>query len=211
MARIITLFFSLVTLVLLGFVQGTLANPIETRGRHGGGDGGKPIEKRTAKEVIDKLGLAPNPEKGYWKETFRDTRMIDPGNGTTTRSASTAIYYLLEGSAGQSYWHRIDAAEVWHYYAGAPLTLSLSHNDGKGVRKVVLGPDVFKGQQPYVVIGSWEWQRAKSEGDWTLVGTTGKLTLFHSNAQLGVADGMTVAPAFDPAYYEIQEASWNPQ
>ncbi|KAL2126698.1 hypothetical protein VTI74DRAFT_386 [Chaetomium olivicolor] len=184
----ITLLFSIVSLVLLGFFQGALANP-ETVGQSQSCVG-KPIGKRTAKEVIDRLGLAANPEKGYFKETFRDPLLINTGNGT--RSASTAIYYLLEGSAGESHWHRIDAVEIWHYYAGAPLTLSLSLNDGNGVRKVVLGPDVFKGQQPQVVIRSWEWQRAKSEGDWTLVGTT-------------------VAPAFDPAFYEIAEANWNPK
>ncbi|SPQ24543.1 f67262ca-f7eb-468b-a89e-a332fde3d996 [Thermothielavioides terrestris] len=101
-------------------------------------------------------------------------------------------HYLLEGSAGQSLWHRIDAAEVWHYYAGAPLTLSLSFNNGTGVRRALLGPDVFRGQQPQVAIGSWEWQSAKSEGDWTLVGTT-------------------VAPAFDPNLYEIADANWHPK
>ncbi|KAG7291336.1 hypothetical protein NEMBOFW57_001351 [Staphylotrichum longicolle] len=183
-----TLFFCLVFSVLLGLFQGTIATPAKPVGQHQKCVE-KPIGKRTAKEVIDKLGLAANPEKGYFKETFRDSLLINTGNGT--RSASTAIYYLLEGSAGESLWHRIDAAEVWQYYAGAPLTLSLSQNDGKGVRKVVLGPDVFKGQQPQVVIGSWEWQSAKSEGAWTLVGTT-------------------VAPAFDPAFYEIQQDGWYP-
>ncbi len=146
----------LLFLTLLGFVHGALC--------------AKPIETRKASDVVAQLGLAPNPEKGYFKETFRDTLLINNG----TRSASTAIYYLLEGSAGVSAWHRIDAVEVWHWYAGAPMTLSLALGDGSGVRKVVLGPDVFSGQSPQVVIRSWEWQRAKSEGSWTLVGTTGE-------------------------------------
>ena len=171
MARI-TLFFCLVSLALLSFFQGALANPIEAAVDVSRSSGGKPIEKRTAQQVVNKLGLAANPEKGYYKESFRDTYLINTVNGT--RSASTQIYYLLEGKVGKSLWHRVDAVEVWHYYAGAPLTLSLSHNDGKGVRKVVLGPDVFNGEQPQVVIGSWEWQSAKSNGDWTLVGTTGE-------------------------------------
>lgn len=128
-----------------------------------------PINKRTAQEVIAQLNLIPNVEKGYYVETFRDT-----DNATETRSISTAIYYLLEGHEGYSHWHRVDAVEVWHYYAGAPLTLSLSRDDGSPVREVKLGPDVFSGQQPQLAIGKWEWQRARSWGDWTLVGTTGR-------------------------------------
>ncbi|KAI0004862.1 RmlC-like cupin domain-containing protein [Xylariaceae sp. FL0662B] len=122
---------------------------------------------RTAQEVVDKLGLIPNEEKGYYIQTFEDTASC--GN----RSASTAIYYLLEGSAGSSVWHRVDAVEVWHYYAGAPLTLSLSYDDGNPVVKKVLGPDIFDGEQPQVVVAKWQWQSARSSGDWTLVGTTG--------------------------------------
>ena len=127
-----------------------------------------PIWKRSAQEVIARLNLTANPEKGFFVETFRDADV-----GSNNRSASTAIYYLLEGSAGSSLWHRVDAAEVWHYYAGSPLKLSLSHDDGKPLREKVIGPDVFDDQVPQVVISKWEWQSARSMGDWTLVGTTG--------------------------------------
>lgn len=131
-----------------------------------------PISKRTAQEVIAQLNLTVNDEKGYYIQTFQDPGVV-PG---TNRSLSTAIYYLLEGSEGDSYWHKIDAVEVWHHYAGAPLTLSLSHDDGTPVRVVTLGPDVFAGQQPQYAIERWEWQSARSLGDWTLVGTTGEET-----------------------------------
>ncbi|KAK3389282.1 RmlC-like cupin domain-containing protein [Podospora didyma] len=188
----VSLLVCLVSLVILAFHGIGAANALELPARHDHGDGSepldkrtKPIDKRTAKEVIKKLNMLANPEKGYYAETFRDSLLIN------NRSASTAIYYLLEGSAGNSLWHRVDAVEVWHYYAGAPLTLSLSYNNGTGVRKVTLGPDVFDKQQPQVVIAQWEWQRAKSLGDWTLVGTT-------------------MAPAFDPNGYEIAAPNWNP-
>ena len=137
-----------------------------------------PINNRTAQEIITLLNLTPNIERGYFVETFRDsinvtTNITTLENGS--RSASTAIYYLLEGTEGNSRWHRVDAVEVWHYYAGAPLVLSLARDDGSPVREVTLGPDVFDGgQRPQVVVGSWEWQRARSLGDWTLVGTTGE-------------------------------------
>ncbi|KAK3994315.1 RmlC-like cupin domain-containing protein [Cladorrhinum sp. PSN332] len=176
MARITSLFvlfLSIVTLALAGSNHGTQS--------------GKPVEKRSAKEVIKQLGLIQNPEKGYFAETFRDAVLYNE-----TRSVSTAIYYLIEGSVGNSLWHRIDAPEVWHYYAGAPLTLSLSWNNGTGVRKYNLGPNIFEqNTRPQIVIKTWEWQRVKSQGAWTLVGTT-------------------VAPGFDPAGYEIAAANWNP-
>lgn len=132
------------------------------------------INDRSADEIVKKLNLTANVEKGYFIETFEDRYRIPSLN----RSASTAIYYLLEGSAGDSAWHRVDAAEVWHYYAGAPLILSLSHDDGRPWRTKELGPDIFVGQQPQVVVGRQEWQSAKSLGNWTLVGTTGKMIVF---------------------------------
>jgi predicted cupin superfamily sugar epimerase len=129
------------------------------------------INSYSAQAVVKKLGLVPNEEKGYYIQTFEDELKV-----ANNRSASTLIYYLLEGKVGSSYWHRVDSVEVWHYYAGAPLTLSLSYNDGKKVEVKTLGPDIFHGQAPQVAIGKWQWQSAKSLGAWTLVGTTGKFT-----------------------------------
>lgn len=132
------------------------------------------INDRSADEVVKKLNLTANVEKGYFIETFEDSYRIP----SLSRSASTAIYYLLEGSQGESAWHRVDAAELWHYYAGAPLVLSLSRDDGRPWRKKTLGPDIFAGQQPQVVVGRQEWQSARSLGNWTLVGTTGEINPF---------------------------------
>ncbi|KAF2713935.1 cupin family protein [Pleomassaria siparia CBS 279.74] len=141
----------------------------------------------SAQSVIEKLGLVANVEKGYYVQTFEDSYKV-----ANNRSASTLIYYLLEGSVGSSIWHRVDAVEVWHYYAGAPLTLSLSYNDGKKADVKTLGPDIFNGQQPQVVINKWQWQSAKSLGNWTLVGTT-------------------VAPGFTTDGYELAAPDWTPQ
>ncbi|KAJ4181695.1 hypothetical protein NW755_010964 [Fusarium falciforme] len=144
-------------------------------------------ECHSAKEVIKLLDMQPSAEKGYFVETFRDTAVT-----ANNRSASTAIYYLLEGNSGFSLWHKLDAAEVWHYYAGAPLELYQSHNDGSCVKTNLMGPDIFKGQRPQVVVEEGEWQRARSLGKWTLVGTT-------------------VAPGFDPNGEVLQTESWEPQ
>ena len=141
----------------------------------------------SAEEVIKKLNLSPHPEKGHYLQTF-----IDPEK-TNERSHSTAIYYLLEKSNGQSNWHRVlDATEIWHYYAGAPLKLSLSWNDGTPVREKVLGADMFNDQAPQVIVQKGEWQSAESLGDWTLV-------------------GCTVAPAFQFDKFEMKEPGWAPK
>jgi uncharacterized protein len=144
-----------------------------------------PFTRRSAQEIITKLGLAPNPEKGWYIQTFEDPEK------TNNRSASTAIYYLLEKDE-ISYWHRVlNATEIWHYYSGAPLQLSLSFDDGKPVRHRILGPDVFDNQAPQIVIEKDEWQRAESLGNWTLV-------------------GCTVAPGFTFEGFEIAVEDWEP-
>ncbi|KAI0469565.1 cupin superfamily protein [Xylaria cf. heliscus] len=144
----------------------------------------------SAQAVVAELGLSPNVEGGYYAETFRDAELLP----NTNRSVSTAIYYLLEGPDVPSVWHRVDAAEVWHWYAGAPLALQLSANNGTPTRTHLLGPDLFGSdvaQRPQVVVPGGEWQRAISCGLWTLVGTT-------------------VAPAFVPEGYELAPDGWEP-
>jgi uncharacterized protein len=136
----------------------------------------------TADAIISALGLEPHPEGGWFVETFRDA----PRGG---RGHSTAIYFLLK--AGEtSRWHRVnDAAEVWHFYAGAPLQLEVA--DGSGRRSLRLGPDISAGERPQAVVPAGAWQSARSFGDWTLV-------------------GCTVAPGFDFAAFELAPEGWQP-
>jgi predicted cupin superfamily sugar epimerase len=140
----------------------------------------KTIDEYSAQDVIKQLGLAPNVEKGYYVQTFEDDLVV-LGN----RSASTAIYYLLEDKDGPSRWHRVADVEIWHYYAGAPLTLSLSRNNGSELEVKTLGPNIFQGQAPQIAIGKQQWQSARSLGRWTLVGTTGKAQLHSSPFSIG--------------------------
>ncbi|MEM9221865.1 MAG: cupin domain-containing protein [Pseudomonadota bacterium] len=136
----------------------------------------------SAKEVIAALGLKPHPEGGHFVETFRDA----PEGG---RGHSTAIYYLLE--AGDcSAWHRVDAAEIWHYYAGAPIAITLSPN-GHDATAHRLGPDVLAGERPQVIVPKGHWQTAESLGAWTLVGAT-------------------VAPGFVFEGFEMAPSDWRP-
>jgi predicted cupin superfamily sugar epimerase len=132
----------------------------------------------TGAEIVALLDLAPHPEGGWYRQTFRDDA------GPAGRGASTAIYFLLE--AGQeSRWHRVDAAEVWHHYAGAPLRLTIGETDWR------LGPDLAGGERPQAVVPAGVWQTARSEGDWTLV-------------------GCTVAPGFDFGGFEMAPEGWRP-
>ena len=140
-------------------------------------------EALTAAAVVRLLELEPHPEGGRYRQTFRDERAIG------ARAASTAIYYLL--AAGEtSAWHRVDAAEVWHFYAGAPLALTVSV-DGRGVATHRLGPDLARGERPQYVVPAGTWQMAESRGAWTLV-------------------GCTVAPGFEFAGFEMAPAGWRP-
>lgn len=114
-----------------------------------------------AETVITALGLAPHPEGGFFRETYRD-------------EATTAIYFLLR-DAEPSAWHRVrDRVETWHFYAGAPLALEIDlEGPGSGaVRRVDLGPDIPAGQRPQAVVPAGAWQSARTLGPWTLVGCT---------------------------------------
>ncbi|RDW93022.1 cupin domain-containing protein [Aspergillus mulundensis] len=147
----------------------------------------------TAQDVISALNLTPHPEKGFYVETYRDPHNFTDNTTNRSRSPSTNIYYLLEGEQGLSHWHRVlDAVEVWHYYAGAPLQLSLSWDDGTPVRDQVLGPDIWAGQRPQIVVERGEWQHALSLGEWTLV-------------------GCSVSPAFEFEGFEMAEPGWEPK
>lgn len=117
----------------------------------------------TAADIIRLLDLTPHPEGGHFRETFRDPATM---NG---RAVSTAIYFLLKRGE-RSHWHRVDAAEAWHFHAGAPLILSI-HDNG-ATRDVILGSDLAAGERPQAVVPAQAWQAAESLGDWTLVGCT---------------------------------------
>lgn len=117
----------------------------------------------TADDIIKMLDLAPHPEGGYYRQTWQAE-----GEG---RASGTSIYFLLKAGEN-SHWHRVDAAEIWHYYAGAPLVLSISETDTGPKQEHTLGPDLMAGQRPQLIVPTGEWQAARTTGDWTLVGCT---------------------------------------
>ncbi|MFG1271649.1 cupin domain-containing protein [Xanthobacter flavus] len=140
------------------------------------------LQALTAEAVIALLELQPHPEGGFFRETFRE-KAADGGRG-----ASTAIYFLLRAGE-RSHWHKVDASEIWHWHAGAPLKLRIA--DAGGKRDVMLGPDLAAGERPQGVVPPFAWQAAESLGAWTLV-------------------GCTVAPAFDFSGFELAPPGWEP-
>src|SRR5262249_28451623 len=109
------------------------------------------MPKQTAADVIRALKLQPHPEGGHYRETFRDSRQLDG------RPASTAALFLL-ARGERSHWHRIDAVEVWHYYAGAPLKLEIVDGTKEGMFR--LGADIHAGEVPQVTVPARTWQAA---------------------------------------------------
>ncbi|KAB2918372.1 MAG: cupin domain-containing protein [Hyphomicrobiaceae bacterium] len=137
----------------------------------------------SADDIIRLLELQPHPEGGCYRETFRDTATVGG-----RRAASTAIYFLLrEGEVSR--WHRVDAAEAWHWYAGAALSLGIA--GGSGRRTIRLGPDIAVGERPQAIVPAGAWQQAASLGAWTLV-------------------GCTVAPGFEFAGFELAPPGFEP-
>jgi predicted cupin superfamily sugar epimerase len=142
------------------------------------------MQNLAAERIRKELGLKPHPEGGWYAETFRDA------DGPDGRGHSTAIYFLLE-AGDVSHWHRVtDASEVWHFYAGSPLVITLSPN-GHDARALRLGPNLAMGERPQVVVPANCWQTATSLGAWTLV-------------------GCTVAPGFNFAKFELAPPDWKP-
>jgi uncharacterized protein len=136
-----------------------------------------------AEECIRRLDLVPHPEGGWYRETWRA-----PAN-EGVRASGTAIYFLLRADRG-SHWHRVDAAEIWHHYAGAPLEISLS-TDGVHTETAILGPDLARDERPQIVIEYNVWQAARTLGDFTLV-------------------GCTVSPGFEFGGFVLAEPGWHP-
>jgi len=138
-----------------------------------------------ADELIKRLNLRPHPEGGHYREVYRDNR---PGG--RGRAHSTGIFFLLK-KGEVSHWHRIDATEVWHFYKGSPLSLSIAPVRGPAVEHI-LGVDIAKEQRPQLVVPPNAWQSARSLGAFTFC-------------------GCTVAPGFDFAKFELAPKDFEPK
>ncbi|MCP5088987.1 MAG: cupin domain-containing protein [Rhodobacteraceae bacterium] len=134
----------------------------------------------TPHEIIKQLNLQAHPEGGWFTETWRD--------GSLPRATGTAIYFLLEKDQ-TSHWHKVDATEIWHWYAGHPMELRIHENGA--TRTELLGPDLCTGQRPQVIVPTHAWQSSVPIGGWVLV-------------------GCTVSPGFEFSGFKLAPPDWKP-
>lgn len=138
----------------------------------------------TAEELIDHLKLERHPEGGWYRQSYLAETTVETPRGK--RAASTAIYFLLSGDEFSAL-HRIQSDEVWHFYAGDTLVVSVLHPDGRH-EDLQLGQSLPAGEslQAWVPAGCWFGARLKWPGTYALV-------------------GCTVAPGFDFCDFEMGE------
>ncbi len=136
----------------------------------------------SARDLIRRLDLQPHPEGGWYRETW-----VEAGEG---RPSGTAIYYLLEAGE-RSHWHRVDATEIWHFYAGARLRLLQSVDETGPVTEAVLGTDLARDERPQIIVPKNHWQSAETTDGWSLV-------------------GCTVSPGFRFEGFELAPVGWTP-
>lgn len=137
-----------------------------------------------AQSIIERLGLSPHPEGGWYRETWRAPAL--PGE----RASATAIYFLLE-EGQKSHWHKVDAAEIWLWHAGAPLRLMTAPGEAGPVTETRLGGDVASGEAPQIVIPAHYWQAAEADAGWALV-------------------SCIVSPGFEFSGFVLADAGWQP-
>lgn len=139
-----------------------------------------------AARLVERLNLAPHPEGGFFRETWRSPLVIDGLPHGAPRTAQTAIYFLLPKGTFSAL-HRVTSEEIWHFYDGDPVDLHLI--DGEARHRVdTLGVDFEAGYFPQRVVPAGMWQAAVPRED----GTRGFSLC-----------GCTVAPGFDFADFEM--------
>jgi len=142
----------------------------------------------TAEDLIKALNLAPHPEGGWYRETWRAEAE------TGERAAASAVLYVIQPGQ-RSHWNRVDADEIWLWHGGDPLELSIAADEDGPVRTVRLGGQVTAGEEPQAVVPAGQWQSATPVED----GAAGYTLI-----------SCIVAPAFEFSGFELAEPDWMP-
>lgn len=136
-----------------------------------------------SKTIIERLDLAPHPEGGWYRETWR-------GPLSGGRATGTIIYFLLEDGQSSG-WHTVDATEIWLWHAGHPITLRTAPSDKGPIAEHCLGPDILGGDQPQHVIAKGDWQAASARQGWALM-------------------SCMVSPGFEFSGFKMADDDWEP-
>ena len=160
-------------------------------------------EENSASALIKQLNLAPHPEGGWYRETWRAPPVVpDPNDGTENarhndaRSAGTAILFLLK--AGEcSHWHKVDAQEIWLWHSGDPIDLQVAPSDHGPIQTILLGGDVAGGQALQGVVPHEAWQSARTQPS--------------SYSEFGYSlVSCVVVPGFEFAGFTLAKPGWKP-
>jgi len=145
------------------------------------------LARLRANAIIEKLGLEPHPERGYYRETYRASAEVDSPRHSGRRAASTAIYFLITAEQPATFLHRLISEEVFHLYDGGPLEILRLFPDGTW-DVAVLGMDLDAGERPQIVVpaGAWFGTELRPGASHCLV-------------------GCTVAPGFEFADFELAQ------
>jgi predicted cupin superfamily sugar epimerase len=112
-----------------------------------------------AERWIERLALAPHPEGGWFRETWRSRTILPrsalPPRYSSDRAAFTSIHFLLRRGE-RSAKHRVSSEELWVHEAGDDLRLRVTAAGADEARDVRLGPG---GRLQHVVPAS-AWQEA---------------------------------------------------
>jgi predicted cupin superfamily sugar epimerase len=140
--------------------------------------------QKTVDYWVEHLNLLPHPEGGFYKETYRSETVLEPFDEGKKRNLCTGIYFLIT-KGNFSAFHRIKSDEMWHFYAGSPLTVHVIDQEKK-YYTLTIGIELEKGQTPQAIVPAGAWFASKSSGDYSLV-------------------GCTVSPGFDFEDFELAE------
>jgi predicted cupin superfamily sugar epimerase len=115
-------------------------------------------------ELIERYGLQPHPEGGWFAEVHRSGQSVGTPKGYPgERVALTAIYFLL--CAGEfSAFHTVTSEEVWIHLTGAPLELALLDPEPRLLTLSAAG----EAGAPLLVVPPKVPQAARSLGEYTL-------------------------------------------
>lgn len=138
--------------------------------------------------LVKRYGLKPHPEGGFFRETYRSKAVVHDADTRKARAASTAILFLLTPGSFSAF-HRIRSDEVWHYYAGDPITLHMLSPEA-GYRASELGPE----GEFQVVVPAGAWQAARCGGlGYSLCGCTVAPGFEFEDFELGAREDLAAA------------------